>query len=345
MNQDITPIQTIATAMGTIHITANDFDGVRDAADAAHKPNTRRAHESRLKPFTTWLESRELKLMDGVPVPVEIVAMYLRHRFDAGRKMNTIDADLAAISFWHTKQGMDSPSHHNGIRKTMAGLRQLTGEAIKQGAANRKPICADAATAEIIHKMIRYIDANVDCESLRLRDRALLLLGLASACRRSELASLCANNVQWHAGQGIILEIWNAKTGDRMPEIWQDDDPSLCAVNALRTWMDHANISHDSPEPVFRRIHITPKGFGIGGPIDGQVISRTMAKYAKAIGIAGRWSGHSLRAGFCVQSILDGRPESESRAQSGHKSAAMWDRYSQRTKPFSVRRNYSFSSR
>lgn len=341
MQNAITETHAISTAMGTMIITAQDAAAVVDTIGQAKAHNTIRAHASRLMAFRAWLASRGMQLINGVAVPAPVIVTYLCARWDAGRKLNTIDADLAAIGYWHAEQGLESPSREKAVRDCMAGLRRKTSAAIQQGITAMRPKCADAAVADVIRRMIRTIDAQAVNESVRLRDRAMLLMGFAMGARRAELAGLRCDHIQWHA-QGIVAEVWNGKTGDRQCEIMQGDDSAMCPVTALRQWMQHANITEG---PIFRQITITPRGdrravISQQG-IAGQVVNRTFAKWAQAADLpSGRWTAHSMRAGFCVQGIIDRTPESELRAQTGHKSAVFYG-YAQRAQAFSVRRNAS----
>ena len=106
--------------------------------------------------------------------------------------------------------------------------------------------------------------------------------------------------------------------------------------------MQHANITEG---PLFRQIIVTPRGdrravISQQG-IAGQVVNRTFAKWAKAADLpSGRWTAHSMRAGFVVQGTIDGKRESELRAQTGHKSAVDYGD-AQRAEAFTIRRNAS----
>lgn len=341
MNHDLIQTQTIATAMGPLALTSRDAENVVDAIANAKAANTKRAHESRLATFRVWLADRGMQLIDGVPVPSPVVVTYLCHRWDSGRKMNTIDADLAAINHWHAAQDMDTPSRDRVVRECFAGLRRKTAAAIRDGAADRVPVRADAAVADVIRRMIRTIDAQESNETLRLRDRAMFLMGFAMGARRSELAALHVEHLQWMP-QGVIVSIWAGKTGDRESEICYGDDASMCAIAAMRQWMQHAGITTG---PIFRQITITPRGdrravIGQEG-ISGQAVNRAFIKWAAAADLpSGRWTAHALRAGFLVQGEIDRIPESQLRAQTGHKSAAYYV-YTQRAKAFTMRRNAS----
>jgi len=331
--------RVIDTVMGPLVITRQDAEQVIEMMSKAKAANTHRAHASRLAVFRSWLASEGLQLIDGVTIPAPVIVKYLNSRWQGGRKLSTIDADLAAICYWHAEQGMDSPARDKAVRDCIAGIKRQTAESVRNGDATRKATPADAADASAIVRMIRAIDAQGQHEAIRLRDRAMLLLGFATGMRRGEIAALRAEHVEWFP-QGVIVSVWAGKTGDRQAQITHNTDANLCAIAALRAWMDFAGITSG---PIFRQVIVTPRGdrraIVTERPIAGQVIARTLAKWADAANLpAGRWSGHSLRAGFCVQGVIDGVPESELRAQTGHKSAVFYG-YAQRAQAFSVRRN------
>lgn len=333
------PSRTISTAMGDLTITADAAADVVDTIGKARSANTARAHASRMARFSAWLDSQGMHLIDGVPVPAPVVVTYLCHRWDSGRKMNTIDADLSSISYWHTAQGLDSPLRDRAVRDAFAGLKRKTAEAIRGGDASRAPVRADAAVADVVRRMVRAIDAQAGNETLRLRDRAMLLLGFAMGARRGEIAALHVNHIEWHP-QGIIVSVWAGKTGDRRSEITFNGDPSMCAITAVRQWMEHAGITSGA---LFRQIVITPRGERKAlireAAITGQAVNRVFAKWASAADLpSGRWTAHALRAGFIVQAVIDNVPESQIRAQTGHRGADYFG-YAQRAQVLSIRRN------
>jgi integrase len=371
------PSRTISTAMGDLTITADAAADVVDTIGKARSANTARAHASRIARFSAWLDSQGMHLIDGVPVPAPVVVTYLCHRWDSGRKMNTIDADLSSISYWHTAQGLDSPLRDRAVRDAFAGLKRKTAEAIRGGDASRAPVRADAAVADVVRRMVRAIDAQAEPEhvaksrtmdaqaqakweemhrametqaakvraidayheTLRLRDRAMLLLGFAMGARRGEIAALHVNHIEWHP-QGIIVSVWAGKTGDRRSEITFNGDPSMCAITAIRQWMEHAGITSGA---LFRQIVITPRGERKAlireAAITGQAVNRVFAKWASAADLpSGRWTAHALRAGFIVQAVIDNVPESQIRAQTGHRGADYFG-YAQRAQAFKIRRN------
>jgi integrase len=78
-----------------------------------------------------------------------------------------------------------SPIGAETIKATLSGIRRSIGAA---------PVRKKAATSDIVLGMA----GTVGGESLRqLRDRAILLIGFASAMRRSELVALNLSDLEW----------------------------------------------------------------------------------------------------------------------------------------------------
>jgi integrase len=89
---------------------------------------------------------------------------------------------------------------------------------------------------------------------------------------------------------------------------------------ALRAWLDAAGISSG---PVFR--HVDRHG-RLGATLSGHAVAVIVKRRAQAAGLAGTFSGHSLRAGM-ITSAAAGAADRDIQRQSRHKSQAMMQRY------------------
>jgi integrase len=89
------------------------------------------------------------------------------------------------------------------IKATLPGIRRSIGAA---------PVRKRAATADIVLGMV----ATGGAETLRqLRDRAILLVGFASAMRRSELVALNLEDLEWTAEGVLVCRERSIVRGDR----------------------------------------------------------------------------------------------------------------------------------
>src|SRR3984893_2670926 len=99
----------------------------------------------------------------------------------------------------HKIANVPSPIGSESIKATLSGIRRSIGAA---------PVRKKAATSDVVLSMA----GTVGGESLRqLRDRAILLIGFASAMRRSELVALNVDDLEWTA-EGVLLHIRRSKT-------------------------------------------------------------------------------------------------------------------------------------
>jgi integrase len=140
-----------------------------------------------------------------------------------------------------------------------------------------------------------------------LRDAALLALGVASGCRRSELAELDLQVRGTGAGvleiteHGATIRLYRSKTSQEEPaEVYVQ--PGL-ALAALKRWVAAAGIAEGAP--LFRAVG---KGGRIAvGRLDAGSVARIVKARIAAAGLdPGEFSGHSLRAGMVTSAAEAG---------------------------------------
>jgi integrase len=158
------------------------------------------------------------------------------------------------------------------------------------------------------------------------RDRAMLLVGYASALRRSELVGLSVPQLA-RRGDGYVIHLGRTKTDQvgkgRMVGVPAFEGSPLCPVAALDAWLAAAAITSG---PVFRKVTryqtltthaLTPAAVAL-------IVKRT----ATAAGIpAHRLAGHSLRSGHATTASTNGAPDRLIMAQTGHKSVETLEGY------------------
>ena len=93
-------------------------------------------------------------------------------------------------------------------------------------------------------------------------------------------------------------------------------------VRALEKWLAVALIDSG---PIFRRIDRHSHIFA--ERLSGEAASLVVAKRVETAGLEKSYSGHSLRAGLATSASLAGVPSYKIRAQTGHASDAMLNRY------------------
>lgn len=138
---------------------------------------------------------------DALPIAPELIAAFIvsEARPDPGpgrpaRAIATIERRLAAVSAAHRDAGLPDPGTDPLVDETLRGVRRQCGIA-------RTP--KENLQLEHLDHMLRAIPATTHDGR---RDRALLLLGLAGALRRSELVAIDIEHIRREA-EGMILTI------------------------------------------------------------------------------------------------------------------------------------------
>lgn len=283
---------------------------VQRYVDAALSDNTLRAYQNDLRHFITWGGS--------IPATPESVANYLA-QYAQVHACSTLARRLVAIDRAHRTHGLPSPTDSSLVRATLQGIRRTRGCAVRRVAAIQK--------VDLL-QMLRGL------EGLRgLRDRALLLVGFASALRRSELVSLNVTDVLF-VDAGMIIRLRKSKTDQEgkgreilIPNVRGPNSP----CKALKRWLAEANIHEGA---IFRRISST--GNVLPKALSGQSVAIIVKRRAEDAGFDPRvYSGHSLRAGFVTDAAMHGAAANCIREQTGHKSDAMLQRYIRQAHTFS----------
>ncbi len=274
----------------------------KDYVRASSSEATLRAYKSDLQHFVGW--------GGNIPASPELVANYLADH--AGiLSVSTLSRRVAALSKIHEVKGYDNPTKTELVRNTMKGIRRKHHVAPKQ---------VSPITKERLIKMLQTCEDDVK----GVRDRALLLIGFASALRRSELVALDCSHIEF-VPEGVILNIVRSKTdqqgeGRRIGIPYARGD--YCPVSSLKTYMEISEIEEGS---LFRPLGELGLGqdrladHGVAYIIKQRV---TLAGFDPAM-----FSGHSLRAGFATSAAQAGAETWAIMKQTGHKSDVTIRRY------------------
>ena len=125
-----------------------------------------------------------------------------------------------------------------------------------------------------------------------LRDAAMILTGSDALLRVSELAALDWQDLDLEGDGGGSLTVRHSKTDQEGAGHTRYLGPPT--VEALRRWRTAAGLEGDGGA-VFRAVR--KGGKRIGARLDARNIRRIIVTRARAAGIEGRVSGHSLRVG------------------------------------------------
>jgi len=284
-------------------------DHARAFAAEAKAPATRRAYAGAWRAFVAWAEAHQVAAMPAAP---EAVACYLTALAEAGRRVPSLELALAALAAAHQAAGYESPRTAPVVREVMKGIRRALG-------------VAPHPKAPVRVSELRAMLAAAPAGRLGLRDRALLLVGFASALRRAELVALNVEDVAT-GEDGLTITLRRSKTDQegagRTIGVPLSAAPETCPVRALRAWLTEAAITEG---PIFRGVS---RHGALGPRLSGRGVARVVQRAAAAVGLeASTFGGHSLRAGLATAAAKAGKSERAIMAQTGHRSVTMVRRY------------------
>jgi site-specific recombinase XerD len=288
--------------------------------------------------FVEWCEGQHTTALPAAPLTV---ATYLNERATGGASVSTVNQARCAIGKIHEWAGEDNPTKQSPVPVVVNSIRRRDGT---------RPEKKAAATLEEVREMVEATppapgeptpdpsdDRSAYATHLRgIRNRAVLLVGFATACRRSEIASMELGHVSEVDG-GLEILIPDSKsdqTGEGITKgVPHGSDPDTCPVRALRRWTDAAG---EPPRtgieegPIFRPVRndgtVPPRG------VTGQTIRNVVTAAADRAGLDDpkSYAGHSLRSGWITEAARRGAPLALVQKHAGHADSAQTAEYFQR---------------
>ena len=274
--------------------------------------NTLKSYAADWNDFTDWCEANKLC---PLPCKPEDIVNYINDLAD-NAKANTVSRRVTAISENHIAGGYqeNNPAKHVMVHNAMQAIRREKGT-FQHGKA---PILLE--TLPLLADMLSGSDL------VTLRDKALLFLGFAGAFRRSELVAVQIEDLTFTT-QGMVVFIPQSK-GDHLgagSEIAIPYAPQkeICAVRAVRNWMEAAGITSG---PLFRgfKRNLQPRDT----QLNDKAVAEIVKKYMARLGLdPSDFAGHSLRRGFATSAAQHDLNTLEIMRQTRHKSEKMVHRY------------------
>lgn len=280
---------------------------VQEYMDASQASATKRAYASDLRHF--------LAHGGAVPCTPKRLAKYLAESANSGLAVATLERRITAIHKAHINQKQASPAHSEIVRQVMQGIRRTLGTKQRQvKPLTKDDLLAALETIEKIHMPVRAA-----------RDQAILLVGFASAMRRSELVGMRTEHLSF-SPTGLEIELPVSKADQekhgRIVFIPRANG-SHCPVTALMRWLKAARIRTGH---VFRSVN-RYDGVAKSGLTAQSVALILKAAMAPTGADTKNISGHSLRAGYCTSAAEQGLQSWQIRAQTGHRSDVTLARY------------------
>lgn len=311
------------------HELQESLSRLEEFAAQSQAENTTKAYAADLEDFRHWCTRYGREWLPATP---NTVGLYLGARAEE-LSLATLERRLAAIASVHKEEGYDSPASvaEGPLRKIWKGL--VREKSRRQDGAS--PLLVEDLKS-IIEHLPRYSASDGgptgDLTLTALRDRALLLVGWTGALRRSELAALTTNDLEFVSGEGVNVYVRQSKTDQeaegQVKGLPYGSRKETCPVTALRTWLQAAERSVEGrfEGDVFRRFY---RGETVGeSGITPQYVSTVLKRHAERAGLDPQaYSAHSLRAGFITQAIRAGKPERRVKEHSGHRSWETFNRY------------------
>ena len=259
-----------------------------------------------------WCAARGLTPLPGDPAAL---CAYLTERAADGIAMSSLDLACTAIRHMHrmhatTDPRVIDPVGAETVRQVRLGLRRTYGTAPRRLA---RPL----STADI-RQILTSIDRTAPTG---VRDAASILLGYASAMRRSELTALTLLDIQEEAA-GLLVTIRRSKTDQeghgQTVAVARGNRPETDPVAALAAWRRRRGYE---PGPLFTRFYRSRISLQ---PLSGDAIARMLRTRAHDAGLdATRVTAHSLRAGHATTAALGGVPLARIAAQTRHKDLSV----------------------
>jgi site-specific recombinase XerD len=282
-------------------------------------PNTQRGYGYDWAAFARFCEGMGLQSM---PAAAESVSLYILDALNRGHKVSTVTRRVAAVVYVHKAREEPSPVTEE-VRSIMAGARRLRNEQRRQV----RPLSVEHVRA--IAELLIAEDT-----PLAMRNRAIVVVGLASALRSANLATLTLADAEF-TERGVVLRIGRSKTDQegkgRLVGLPAGEHPATCPVGALRDWIARRGTFAG---PLFTRFDRQSQSNRALQPERiGQIVQQCVAR----IGLdAKQYGSHSLRAGFVTAAGEGGAGELLIAAQTGHRDLGVLRSYFRRTDVFRV---------
>ena len=291
-------------AQATAALTVDDADRISTAIGAELAPSTRQMYAGAWRQWERWCQGRGLQ---PIPASPEALAAFLAERAEAGLTFGTLDGYCSGIAHRHHQQGLPDPTADVVVRRVRRGQRRIMGVAPRRQA---HPLAVPE-----LSQIVACIDTD---SAIGVRDRAVILIGYASAMRPGEVSALDVEDIITKPS-GILLTVRRSKTDQdgrgQLVGVARGDNRHTDPIRALDDWL---KIRPAVPGALFTRV-IYPGRVTIEriGP---RAVSRLVQERGNAAGFDRLpISGHSLRAGHATTAALNGAPIDRIAAQTRHR--------------------------
>ena len=279
--------------------------------------NTLVSYRNDWKLFTTWCAEFT---RTAQPASADTVSLFLTAQLTSGLKITTVRRRLAAITYFHQFAGIELQGRFLAVQLLRSAQRQRA-----ERPRRSRPLDI-AELRQISDLLIKNGSASA------IRDRAVLLVGFASALRRSSIAALTLDDLEFTI-EGVILTVVREKQDQeargRYVAIPNGKHEITCAVRALRSWLA---VRTESPN---RQVFLCLAQGRQDNGLNPEAIAEIVKRGVVLIGRDPRsYSAHSLRSGLITAAGEQGLSALLIAEQSGHRSLDVLRTYMRRTNIF-----------
>lgn len=254
--------------------------------DGAYADSTIRSYRADVATYEAWCDAHDLTPFPASP-DMLVAFIAARTAFDAA---STLRRRLYGIRKIHRLLKLASPVDdedvHIALRKALRQKRSRVRQAL-------------GLKRDLLERMMQVTGPDL----LGLRDRALLSLGYATLCRRSELVAIRVEDFGTHASDGSVSVLIRRSKADPMGfgrVAWVPAE----AMSHVRAWLDAAAIT----EGFVLRTVVGEQT--VNDAIAPYSVSRRLKRLAAKAGLdpatVEAVSGHSLRVGAAQDMVEDG---------------------------------------
>jgi integrase len=279
-------------------------------ADASQSDSSTQAREYDWKVFTEWCAAKKAEAMPATP---DTATAFLVDQAKT-KATATIIRYLSSIKMIYKDKGMLSPFENAQVQRVFEGVKRTKGMAQKG---------MDAIDFDVI------ASADLGISPRAVRDRAVVLFGMMTALRGTEICALDIEDLEFREDD-VIVSVRKSKTDQykvgRTVSVPYASSEEKCPVVALEKWLD---LVGEETGPVFRGLLCT------GKPSRNRITRGTVWSIVKAVAATakakGTFGAHSLRAGYVTAADKAGATWDQIKEQTGHTSNVV-KRYSRHTR-------------
>lgn len=268
--------------------------------------NTHKGYRYDWSTFVAWCS---LVALQALPASADTIALYVTAELKRGQKVSSVKRKVCGILHVHKTEGRPAPATDDARLLLKAAKRDRTrDEGVRR-----------VNTVTITELRMICVDLLQEDTPLAIRNRAILVVGFASALRAANLAALTLADVSF-GEEGARLAIRREKQDQegqdgegRVIGLPHGKHLETCPVQALRDWMERRGAF---PGPLFTRFSCPSR---VQECIQPERICQLVQAAVKRIGLDPKlFGGHSLRASFITAAVEANIDELLIMGQTGH---------------------------